>query len=340
MTQAITILRGLLSAAAVFLHCTTPDAFAADKVLVAGNRLAAIAPLYIAMEKGLFADEGLEVSLVRLSSATDIATAVTSGSVQFGMSAFSADIYSLAGKGGLKVIAGGSEECPGFHGVALVANKRAYDWGLKKPTDLVGRRVAITAIGSSSHNQLIRLAKKYGFKFQDIQVVPLQTLANEVSAIKSGHVDLGPLPAILAKEVEASGDGKIIAWMGDEVPTQYGGVFAAPGTISGNRGSVAGFVRAYGKAVAMYDRAFQQRAPDGTPIRGEMYDDLLGIIAERTGETRAALAVALPYFDPRARLVVEDMAEQIDVYKSLKLVDRALNVEVVLDRSFVAAEKK
>jgi NitT/TauT family transport system substrate-binding protein len=340
MMRAMTVLGGLLSAAAALLHCTISGALAGDKVLVAGNRLSAVAPLYIAMEKGLFAGEGLEVSLVRVPSATDIVTAVTSGRVQFGMSAFSADIYAQGGKGGLKVIAGGSEECPGFHGVALVANKRAYDWGLKKPSDLVGRRVAITAIGSGSHNQLVRLAKKYGFKHQDIQVVPLQTLANEVSAIQGGHVDLGPLPAILAKEVEASGAGKIIAWMGDEVPTQYGGVFAAPGTISADRGSVARFVRAYAKAIAIYDRAFQQRASDGAPIEGEMYEELLGIIAQRTGETRAALAAALPYFDPRARLVVEDMAEQIAVYKSLKLVDRALNVEVVLDRSFVAAEKK
>lgn len=330
----------LLFAAVFLLHCTMCGALAGDKILVAGSRLAAAAPLYIAIDRGLFADEGLEVNLVQLPTANAIATAVTSGSAQFGMSAFSADFYALAGKGGLKVIAGGSEECPGFHGAALVANKRAYDWGLRKPTDLVGRRVAVTAIGSGSHNQLVRLAKKYGFKFQDIQVVPLDTLANEVAAIKRGSVDAGPLPALLAKEIEGSGAGKIIAWMGDEVPTQYGGVFAAPDTISAHRGSVARFVRAYAKAVAMYDRAFQQRAADGTPLKGELYEELLGIIARRTGESRAALAAALPYFDPQARLVVKDMAEQIDVYKNLKLVDRALNVEGVVDPSFVAAEQK
>ncbi|WP_180268240.1 ABC transporter substrate-binding protein, partial [Staphylococcus epidermidis] len=113
MTRPIAEL-GRWLCAVFLLHCTLGDACAVDKVLVAGSRLAAVAPLYIAMDKGLFAEQGLEVSLVQLPSVSDIASAVTSGSVQFGMSALSADIYSRAGRGDLKVIAGGSEECPGF----------------------------------------------------------------------------------------------------------------------------------------------------------------------------------------------------------------------------------
>src|SRR5437764_556319 len=112
---------------------------AADKIVAAGNRLSAIAPLYIGRDKGLFEQDGLDVSLVHLTSATEIGAAIASGSAQFGMTAFSAGIYTLAGKGGLKVIAGGYEEFPGFHGVALVANKAAYDRGLRKPADLAGR---------------------------------------------------------------------------------------------------------------------------------------------------------------------------------------------------------
>src|SRR5215472_8430171 len=63
---------------------------AADQVVAAGNRLSAIAPLYIASDKGLFAAQGLDVSLVHLTSATEIGAAITSGSAQFGMTAFSA----------------------------------------------------------------------------------------------------------------------------------------------------------------------------------------------------------------------------------------------------------
>ena len=332
------ILRGLV-AAALLLCAAAPVVQAADKIVAAGNRLSAIAPLYIAIEKGLFAADGLEVSLVHLTSATEIGAGIASGSAQFGMTAFSAGIYTLAGKGGLKVIGGGYEEYPGFHGVALVVNKGAYDRGLKKPADLAGKKVAITTVGSGSHNQLARLARKYGFKFEDIQIVPLQTLANEVSAVKGGQVDVSPLPATLAQQVEDSGAGKIIAWMGDEVPTQFGGVFATPDTIDKRRGLTVRFVRAYVKAIRYYDDAVQRRGADGSAIRGENYDEAIRIIAQHTGEPPALLALALPYFNPEARLQVADIAEQIAVYKSLRLVDAALTVEQVLDRSFVPAGK-
>jgi NitT/TauT family transport system substrate-binding protein len=326
-------------ATALLLWAVTP-AQAVDKVVAAGNRLSAIAPLYIAVEKGMFASEQLEVSLVHLTSATEIGAGIASGSAQFGMTAFSAGIYTLAGKGALRVIAGGYEEYPGFHGVALVVNKAAYERGLKKPSDLAGKKVAITTVGSGSHNQLARLARKYGFRFEDIQIVPLQTLSNEVSAVKGGQVDVSPLPATLAQQVEDSGAGRIIAWMGDEVPTQFGGLFASPGTIATNRDLVVRFVRAYRKAIAHYVDAFQQKGPDGVLRRGAAYDELIKIIAERTGEAPASLANALPYFNPEARLQIDDIAEQIEVYKSLRLVDQGLRVDAVVDRSFVPVEGK
>jgi len=256
------------------------------------------------------------------------------------MTAFSAGIYTLAGRGGLKVIAGGYEEHPGFHGVALVVNKVAYERGLRFPVDLAGRRVAITTVGSGSHNQLARLAQKYRFKFADIHLVPLQTLANEVSAVKGGQVDVSPLPATLAEQVAASGAGKIMAWMGDEIPTQFGALFVSPATIARNRDLVVRFVRAYRDAIMLYDRTFQQRGADGASVKGELYDELLAIIAHHTGEAPASLAAALPYFNPQARLAIGDIAEQIEVYKRLKLVDRLLGVDAVVDRSFVPAEEK
>jgi NitT/TauT family transport system substrate-binding protein len=312
---------------------------AADKIVAAGNRLSAIAPLYIGVDKGLFAAQGLDVSLVHLTSSQEIALAVVSGSAQFGMTAITAGIYTLAGKGGLKMIAGGYEEHPGFHGVAIVASKAAYDRGLKTPADLAGKKIAITAVGNGSQNQLARLARKYGFKYEDMQLQPLQTLGNEVSAVKGGQVDATTIPATLAQQVEDSGAGKIIAWLGDEVPTQFGGIFASPDTIANHRDVATRFLRAYVQAIKAYDLAFQHTGPDGKLAKGAGYDDLIAIIAQHTGEPRASLELALPYFDPDARLAPDDIAEQIAVYKSLKLVDQSLTVDAVIDRSFIPSGK-
>jgi NitT/TauT family transport system substrate-binding protein len=315
--------------------CAAGSAQAADKIIAAVNKLSAGAPLYIALDKGFFAQEGLEVSLLHLTSSQTIGLAVVSGDVQFGMTAITAGIYTLGERGGLKMIAGGYEEHPGFHGVAIVANKAAYERGLRTPRDLAGKKIAITAVGSGSQNQLARLAKKYGFRYAEMQLLPLQTLANEVSAVTGGQVDATLVPATLAQELEDKGAGRIIAWLGDEVPTQFGGIFAAPSAMAQRRDVVTRFLRAYVNAIQYYDRAFQQRTASGEPIKGENYAQALAIIAAHTGEPEASLAVALPYFDPQARLQVDDIAEQIEVYKSLKLVAPTLSTSAILDTSFV-----
>jgi NitT/TauT family transport system substrate-binding protein len=324
---------GLVLIAALAL--TGSPAGAGEEIVAAVNRLSAGAPLYIALDKGLFTAEGLDVELTHLTSSQTIGLAVVAADAQFGMTAITAGIYTLAQKGGLKMIAGGYEEHPGFHGVAIVANRGAYERGLKAPADLAGKRIAITAVGSGSHNQLARLAQKYGFPVTAMQLLPLQTLANEVSAVSGGQVDATLLPATLAEELEHGGKGKIIAWMGDEVPTQFGGIFASPATIVRRRPLAEAFLRATVAAMRLYDRAFQQRGADGKPMEGPEAADLLRIIAAHTGETPAALAAALPYFDPDAALHVDDIAEQIAVYKSLRLVDPALSANAVLDRTFV-----
>lgn len=325
--------------AAVLCMASMSAARAADKVIAAVNRLSAGAPLYIAIEKGFFAEEGLDVTLLHLTSSQAIGLAVVAGDAQFGMTAITAGIYTMAGKGGLKMIAGGYEEYPGFHGVALVVNKAAYDRGFTRPADLAGKKVAITAVGSGSQNQLARLARKYHFDYAAMHIVPVQTLSNEVSALKGGQVDATPVPATLAKQLDDSGAGKIIAWMGDEIPTQFGGIFASPETIAKRRALAERFLRAYVKAIKAYDRAFQQRGPDRHLVRGDDYAALIDIISQHTGQKRESLEVALPYFDPQARLHVDDIAEQIDVYKSLKLVDQHLNADLVVDRSFVPTAK-
>ena len=135
---------------------------------------------------------------------------------------------------------------------------------------------------------------------------------------------------------ESRGDA---LWMGDEVPTQFGGLFATPQTVEKRRALVARFVRAYVKAIEYYDAAVQRRDADGRAIRGENYDDVIRIVAQHTGEPPAALAAALPYFNPAARLQVDDIAEQIDIYKALGLVDAMLAADAVTDRSFVPVGK-
>src|SRR6185437_10178331 len=82
------------------------------------------------------------IELKFFDAAQPIAVATTSGDVDFGITAFTAGLFNLAGKGTLKVIGGMSREKPGYPLIGYFASNRAYAAGLTTPKDLAGKRVA------------------------------------------------------------------------------------------------------------------------------------------------------------------------------------------------------
>jgi NitT/TauT family transport system substrate-binding protein len=328
-----------LALAAGWLLAGALPAIAADQLVVAVNKLSAGSPLYIGRAKGYFAAQGLDVSLLHSVSAQTIGLAVASGDAPIGMTALTAGIYTIAGKGGMKIVAGGYEEKPGFKGLALLYGNAVYERGKRTPADLAGMKVGTTQSGSPQENQLARLAKKYGFDYASMTVVPLQTLPNLVAAIKGGQIDATSLPATLALQVERSGAAKIVAWMADEVPGQIGGIFANPATMAQHPDIVVRFLRAYLAGIATYDHAFQQLGPDGKPVTGDNYDETLKIIADYLEEPAAEVAQGLPYFNPEARLAAADLGAQIEAWKSIKQLDASVMLDKVLEPKFLAQAK-
>src|ERR1700742_5208560 len=84
------------------------------KAKVGVLRLSSSAPVFIAQDKGYFREAGLDIELKFFDAAQPIAVATTSGDVDFGVTAFTAGLYNLAGKGTLKVIGGMSREKAGY----------------------------------------------------------------------------------------------------------------------------------------------------------------------------------------------------------------------------------
>ncbi len=202
------------------------------KAKVGVLRLSSSAPVFIAQDKGYFREAGLEIELKFFDAAQPIAVATTSGDIDFGITAFTAGLYNLAGKGTLKVIGGMSREKAGYPLIGYFASNNAYAAGLKTPKDLAGKRIAVTQVGSSFHYSLGLLADKYGFKLSDIKVLPLQSLSNAAAALKGETVDAALLPASTARTLMDADGAKLLGWVGDETPWQLGALFASPKTLA------------------------------------------------------------------------------------------------------------
>ncbi|MGY4466366.1 NitT/TauT family transport system substrate-binding protein [Bradyrhizobium sp. LB9.1b] len=274
-------------------------------------RLSSSAPVFIAQDKGYFREAGLDVELKFFDAAQPIAVATTSGDIDFGVTAFTAGLYNLAGKGVVKVIGGMSREKAGYPLIGYFASNNAYAAGLKTPKDLAGKRVAMTQVGSSFHYSLGLLADKYGFKLAEVKIVPLQSLSNAAAALKGETVDAALLPISTARKLMDEGGAKFLGWVGDETPWQLGAVFASPKTLT-NKVLVTKLLGALAKADREYHDVILAVMKDGVAPINEQTKPLLEIIAKYTNLPVEQVVGNCAYIDPDGKLDVKNVDNQIN----------------------------
>ncbi|MCP3474141.1 ABC transporter substrate-binding protein [Bradyrhizobium sp. CCGUVB1N3] len=322
------------------LALTTIAAAQAEEALKAKIgvlRLSSSAPVFIAQDKGYFRDAGLDIELKFFDAAQPIAVATTSGDVDFGVTAFTAGLYNLAGKGTLKVIGGMSREKAGYPLIGYFASNNAYAAGLKTPKDLAGKRVAMTQVGSSFHYSLGLLADKYGFKLSDVKIVPLQSLSNAAAALKGETVDAALLPISTARKLMDEGGAKFLGWVGDETPWQLGAVFASPKTLA-NKALVTKLLGALAKADREYHDVILAAMKDGTVPINDKTRPLLEIIAKYTNLPVEQVVGNCAYIDPDGKLDVKNVDNQIKWLQAQGFADKGFDADAIIDKDYVKAD--
>jgi NitT/TauT family transport system substrate-binding protein len=325
----------LLFAAALALAAAgVARADEALKARVGVLRLSSSAPVFIAQDKGYFRDAGLEIELKFFDAAQPIAVATTSGDIDFGITAFTAGLYNLAGKGTLKVIGGMSREKAGYPLIGYFASNNAYASGLKTPRDLAGKRIAVTQVGSSFHYSLGLLADKYGFKLADVKVLPMQSLSNAAAALKGETVDAALLPVSTARKLIDDGGAKLLGWVGDETPWQLGAVFASPKMLA-NKPLVTKLLGALERADREYHDVILRAVRDGKAPVNEATRPMLEIIAKYTNLGLEQVVGNCAYIDPDGKLDVKNVANQIEWLQGQGFVDKGFNVDAIIARDYV-----
>jgi len=307
------------------------------KAKVGVLRLSSSAPVFIAQDKGYFRDAGIEIELRFFDAAQPIAVATTSGDVDIGITAFTAGLFNLAGKGTLKVIGGMSREKAGYPLIGYFASNQAYANGLTAPKDLAGKRVAVTQTGSSFHYSLGLLADKYGFKLSDVKIVPLQSLSNAAAALKGETVDAALLPVTTARKVMDEGGAKLLGWVGDETPWQLGAVFASPKTLT-NKPLVTKLLAALARADREYHDVILASIKDGKADITDTTKPLLEIIAKYTNLPVEQVVGNCAYIDADGKLDVKNVDNQIKWMQEQGFVDKGFDAEAIIARDYVKAD--
>jgi NitT/TauT family transport system substrate-binding protein len=203
----------LLAATAPACWLSVPAATRAQAVekprltlAVGGRNLLYYLPLTMADQRGYFRAEGLDVSIVDFAGGARAVQALAGGSADVGSGAFEHTIHQQLGGQRLRafVLQGRAPQ------IVLGVNPRTLP-AYRAPADLKGRRVGVTAPGSSTSLMLNFFLAKAGLKPGEVSVIGVGAAQGAVAAMRAGQIDaisnLDPVITLLQR----SGDLKIVS---------------------------------------------------------------------------------------------------------------------------------
>lgn len=299
------------------------------KVSLGMLRLTSSAPLFIAMDKGFFAEEGIEIEPQWFDAAHPIAVSTASSKVDVGATGITASLYNMAANGQkLGIVADKGREQKGYSSSALLVTTDNYNAGVKSLKDLKDKRIGITQKGSTFHYMLGRMLETQGMSLNDVEIVPLSKLSAVMAALESKQIDGCILNEPNITKVQKAGYGKLVVQVGDVIPYQTSAIFYSPDFMK-NKDAAVRFMRAYNKACNYYYEAAVEKKD------AKKLEEVVNIVAKYVKAPAEDIKAGLPYIDKDGKLLVSDIATQIKWYTDNKMISGTLDAKDVANTSFL-----
>lgn len=304
------------------------------KVSLGMLRLTSSAPLFIAMDKGFFADEGIEIDAQWFDAAHPIAVATASSKVNVGATGITASLYNMAANGQkLGIVADKGREQQGYSSSALLVTADNFNNGVQSLKDLKGKRIGITQKGSTFHYMLGRMLETQGMSLNDVEIVPLNKVSAVMAALESKQIDGCILNEPNITKVQKAGYGKLVVQVGDVIPYQTSAIFYSPEFMQ-NKDAAARFMKAYVKACSYYYEAAIEKKD------AKKLDEVVNIVAKYVKAPADDIKAGLPYIDKNGQLLASDIDTQIKWYTANKMMSGKLDAKDVAITSFQEAAAK
>ena len=336
--------RGILSPwlagcllALTFGTLSTVPALAADRVKIGVLPFTSHAAAFLGVERGYFAEHGLEVELVTFQAAGPMAVAIASNDIDFGVTAISGALINLAGKGAVKIIGGALTEEKGVDGQKILASNKAFAEGLTSPAALKGRSWGMTGTGSSFHYMIAQIADAEGFTTADVALKPLQKVGVIIGALKSGQIDGWSIVPHIAGGLAKSGGAKIIGEVADYIDGyQVTTIFTSTRNASERRDLTERFLAAYSRGIADFNAAMVDKTegPDAQEAATRLIHKY--VYASRPYEKAAGpIKAGSMRLQPNGRLNLSSVAHQLAWFQAEGLIDASITIDQLVDKSYV-----
>jgi NitT/TauT family transport system substrate-binding protein len=315
----LAVLLGLLAAPA-----------AAQPVKIGELGILADAPFYIAIEKGYFAQEKVEVSLERFQSAAQATAPLSTNQVQVVGGGVSAALYNaFARDWPVRIALARTRDWPGYSSDTLVLRNDLKDT-VTSARQLKGKMIAINTPASVLHFMLGRFMETDGLTINDVQTInmawPNMAPGMETKALDGGMVVEPFATQFAAKNI--SFPFKRAADFMKKPPLEVSVMLYSKGWMDKNPDQVKAFTLAYLKGARDYFDAMK-----GGPKRAEVVE----ICVKYTSLKDKAMydKMQWSYMDPNGEISFDGLRDQQEWYVKHGFVSTKASVEGMVDRRFL-----
>jgi ABC-type nitrate/sulfonate/bicarbonate transport system substrate-binding protein len=178
------------SLACAFLLTGLTQAFAqgATPIRMIGFGGATNLPAWVALDKGIFAKEGLAVTLDKTAGSKDQMQDVMSGKYEFVTTAFDNIVAYTDGEGAVKF---DNFDLKAILGVHSGLNSVVARPEIKSYADLRGKTVAVDAVSSGYATVLYEILKRKGLTDKDYKIIAVGATDGRVAALEDGRAQVG-----------------------------------------------------------------------------------------------------------------------------------------------------
>lgn len=303
---------------------------AIEKVTASVGGLTFEAGIYVAMEKGYFKQQGIEMELVRGASSDENVAMLAGGHIDMANMSPSAIMFAVASRGiGIRVIADQGKMTKGHATAGLVVRKDLWDGGkIRSIADLKGKTVALATATCVGHIQLDTALQKAGLSIKDVNEVyvhPWQMIPALTNKSVDAALPYDPFTWIAVWQ----GAGHMLATADEMYPDAQVAVWiTTPQFIQQRPEVLKRWMVAYIKGVRDYTDAWHKNKDK---------EEIIEILMKHTVLKDKSLYEKLNWvnMDPDGRVNVKSLEEEQDWYAKNYMLKQKTNLAEMVDMKFV-----
>jgi len=195
-------MRFVIALSGLALLCAGEQAGAQSKVRLNWGAISGVmSPIWVAQEEGIFKKYGLDVELIHIAATSKAIQSMLSGEIQFTTADALNTIQAVNAGADLVMV------CAGVNRFVFSIMARG---DIKRISDLKGKKIGITRIGSSTHTAVLYVINKAGLGANDYTLLQLGEVPNILTTLLAGQIDAGALSPPTNSRAKRSGLQELI----------------------------------------------------------------------------------------------------------------------------------